>query len=123
MAETLLAGLYAVKRDEDDNLLIFLPQPDGIKDNPVILYDGGEHALFSRNRGQNIVLDYVNPEMRRELSTAAECMVAEVRGQNVADHYRAVVRHVDNIPVDWQKFGLTTWAEKSGNNNVGEEKH
>lgn len=31
MTQTLIAGLYIIKTDEDGKLLIFLPQPEGKK--------------------------------------------------------------------------------------------
>ena len=47
MTQTLIAGLYIIKTDEDGKLLIFLPQPEGKKERPIILYDGGKHACSS----------------------------------------------------------------------------
>jgi hypothetical protein len=110
MAKTVLAGLYIVKQDENGNVMIFLPQPDGTKDEKtIVIYDGKEHALFSRNSEQNIILDYVNPEVREILNDTDELYIVEVEDQDIKDSYKAGVRHVEEIPLKWEEYGLSTW--------------
>lgn len=111
MAKISQAGLYIIKQDEDGNVLIFLPKPEGEKQKPIIIYDGKDHALFVRNAEQSIILDYVNPEVRDVLNKAEAVFIIEVVGQDIADSYESVVRHVDRIPLNWQKYGLKTWEE------------
>ena len=106
MTQTLIAGLYIIKTDEDGKLLIFLPQPEGKKERPIILYDGGKHALLVRNPGQSVILDHISPEIRQTLTNTDNAIIVEVRGQEIADHYETVLRHTEKIPVDWSKYGL-----------------
>ena len=106
MTQTLIAGLYIIKYDEDGKLLIFLPQPEGNKEKPVIMYDGGAHALLVRNRGQKIILDNVSPDIRSDFRSAYKAIVVEVSGSEIVDHYEVLVHHPEKISVNWQLYGL-----------------
>lgn len=109
MATTTTAGFYVIKQDEDGNVLVFLPQPEGEKENPIIIYDGQEHALLVRSKEQNIILDYVNPDIRKELARVLAVTIIEVKGSEIVDNYIAGLRRVDSIPIDWKIYGLETW--------------
>ena len=106
MSQTIAAGLYIIKQDEDGNVMIFLPQPEGNKDNPLIMYDGKMHALLVRNKNQNVILDCIADNMREELLNTDKVWVVEVFGEEIVDSYECGLRKVDKIPVDWSKYGL-----------------
>jgi len=111
MSTTVTAGFYIIKQDEYGNILVFIPAPEGEKNKPVIIYDGKEHALLVRNPEQNIILDYINPDIRAELSGTKEAIVVEVEGESVTDSYELDVRHVEEIPVQWENYGLGKWED------------
>ena len=106
MTQTLIAGLYIIKTDEDGKLLIFLPQPEGKKERPIVLYDGGKHARCVRHPEQHVILDHISSEIRQTLAKTNNAIIVEVRGQEIADHYEAILRHTEKIPVNWSKYGL-----------------
>lgn len=68
--------------------------------NPVVLYDGGEHALLFRNAEDVIVLDYLNPALQTPLFEAKQVEVAEVDPQTHAlgRHYSATVKQIKHLP-------------------------
>ncbi|MDR1693921.1 MAG: hypothetical protein LBR70_01825 [Lactobacillaceae bacterium] len=109
MSSTTKAGFYIIKQDKDGNVLLFLPAYIGEPKEPVILYDGKEHAVFSRNKELSIILDYVNPDIREILSNAGEVIVVEARGQEILSHYTAKIKNIENIPLQWEKYGLSSW--------------
>lgn len=111
MSTTIKAGFYIVKQDENENIILFLPKVFGEKNNPVIIYDGKEHGLLVHNQEKNIILDYLNPDIRDPLSKASELTVVEVEENDAIDAYKVAVRHVESIPVDWKNYGLSSWKE------------
>ena len=106
MSQTIAAGLYIIKRDEEGNMMIFLPQPEGEKDHPLIMYDGGKHALLVRNKSQNVILDCIADSLKQELLNAEKAWVVEIFGNEIVDSYECGLRRVDKIPADWSKYGL-----------------
>lgn len=111
MSNTIKAGFYIIKQDEEGNVLLFLPAFIGNHKNPIIVYDGKDHAVFSRNSELNIILDYINPEIREIFTNAQEVFVVEAEGKNIKESYKSKVKIVDNMPIQWEKYGLKTWNE------------
>lgn len=102
---------YFIAEDESGSLYVYLQAKKDMPHSPKIIYDGYDHALFVRSQNENIILDYVNPEVRDKLRKSREVIVVETVLENIKDAYIADMNIVDKIPLDWSKIGLKTWEE------------
>lgn len=91
---------YCVFPSEEGIFIIAISSRDTDPFNPIILYDGGEHALFYRNGEDVIVLDYLNPKLQEDFFEASEVIIAEVDTQTNAliRHYSAKMRQLRCLP-------------------------
>ena len=80
-------------------------------DEPRVIYDGYDHAIFMRRPEERIILDYIHPEVRDQLRKARRVVMVETILENIKESYYADMQVVDKIPVDWSKIGLKTWEE------------
>ena len=106
---------FVIAEGSEGELYIYIKAKHDAPQHPVIIYDGKDHAVFVRNSEQKIILDYINPQVREKLRKAPMVVMVETILENIKDCYIAEVQKVDNLPVDWQKIGLTTWEEASIN--------
>ena len=113
MSEYVTENDYAFAEGTEGELYIYLSAKTGIAQNPQIIYDGGEHAVFMRSNEQHIILDYINPQIRDKLRKSQTIIIVETNLENINACYSANVKIVDKIPVDWAKIGLKTWEEIS----------
>lgn len=74
----VLEGEYAVLVNDDEEVMISMTSKDAEPENPRIIYDGGDHALYYRSPLETILLDYINPEVREILKNVKTVLVAEV---------------------------------------------
>ena len=102
---------YLIAEDEQGALYIYIQAKHEQPSSPKIIYDGCDHAVFVRSKDENIILDYINPQVRDKLRKSREVIVVETLLENVKDAYIADMNIVDKIPLDWGKIGLTTWEE------------
>lgn len=102
---------FMIAEGAGDRLYIFMKAKKDNPNSPRIIYDGKDHAIFVRNPEQRIILDYIHPEIRDSLRKSIEVMVVETILDNIKDTYPVGMQMVDNIPVDWNKIGLSTWEE------------
>ena len=108
---------YLVAEDESGYLYIYIKAKKDTPSSPKIIYDGCDHAIFVRSQDENIILDYINPQVRDKLRKAREVVVVETLLDNVKDAYIASMNIVDKIPLDWNKIGLKTWEEVAINHS------
>ena len=104
---------FMIAEGEEGEIYFFIGAKKNQPQSPRIVYDGKDHALFRRNEEQNIILDYIHPSVRESLRKANEVVIVEMILENIKDSYIVRLQHVDNIPLDWSKAGLTTWEEAS----------
>lgn len=102
---------YFIAEDESGSLYVYLQAKKDMPAHPRIIYDGYDHAVFIRNPEQNIILDYINPEVRDKLRKSRAVIIVETILENIKDSYIADMNVVDKIPLDWSKIGLKTWEE------------
>lgn len=102
---------YFIAEDESGSLYVYLQAKKDMPHSPKIIYDGYDHALFVRSQHENIILDYVNPEVRDKLRKSQKVIIVETVLENIKDAYIADMNIVDKIPLDWAKIGLKTWEE------------
>jgi len=67
---------------------------------PLLIYAGGDHALLRRNAEDDLVLDYLHPDVRSRLKASKAVIVVErsVPGGGAAVEYQAPVALVGALP-------------------------
>ena len=93
MAEYQIEKKYTIEEDASGSLYFFSAAKKDSPHNP------------------QIILDYINPQVRDKLRKSREVIVVESLIGNIKDSYYTALRIVDKIPLDWAKLGLTTWEE------------
>ena len=111
MSEYTTAKKFVVATDEDNELYIFIEAKKDHPNNPRIIYDGFDHAVFLRTPQEKIILDYINPEIRNELRKSQRIIMVETILENIKESYYVDMQIVDKIPVDWTKIGLKSWDD------------
>lgn len=64
---------------------------------PLLIYAGGEHAVLRRNAEDEVILDYLHPEVRPHLKHSAAVTVVERAGAEERD-YVVPVGLVEALP-------------------------
>ena len=85
----------------DENRLVFaIRARDTEPQLPIILYDGGKHALFYRNKIETIALDYLDDRAKPILSMGQNVAFAEINPdtEKMVRQYPALVKIVDKLP-------------------------
>lgn len=93
-------SFYEVHVNKNNELMISIRARDVLPSSPLILYDGGEHALLYRTPENAVVLDFLHPEVRRLLQKASSVLIAEVKEGKVLREFYAPCRQVKNLPLD-----------------------
>ena len=90
---------FDILRNPVGDLLIVIRARIDSEEKPTIIYDGGEHALLYRNENNTIVLDYIHPMVRENLTKSASVLVVEAQGNAVIREYFVHVKVVKKIPL------------------------
>lgn len=84
-----------------EGVLVFKIKPC-IKEpsNPILLYDGKNHATFYRNSEDVLLLDYINPEIQEEFIKSKEILVIEFDdvSKTVTRDYKALIKPIKKNP-------------------------
>ncbi len=64
-------------------------------DEPRIIYDGYDHAIFMRRPEERIILDYIHPEVRAQLRKAKRVVMVETILENIKESYYADMQMVE----------------------------
>ncbi len=92
---------YVVMTDKENRVIICISQKDLEPEQPMILYDGGPHAMFYRRRGQTVMLDYINQEMQKKVYEANQVIIVELKNPKEATRtYVVPVKKVQKLPMD-----------------------
>lgn len=105
------ANKFIVAEGDGGELYMFIEAKKDHPDEPRIIYDGLDHAIFMRRPEERIILDYIHPEIRDQLRKAKRVVMVETILENIKESYYADMQMVDKIPVDWSKIGLKSWEE------------
>ncbi len=68
-------------------------------EQPRIVYDGNDHALFYRNDKMTILLDYIHPEIREDLKRARGVLVVEIQSESIIREYAAEIKILKEMPL------------------------
>ena len=90
---------YDILKNAAGDLLIIIKARLSSEEKPTILYDGGEHAMLYRNNENTIVLDYINPSIRKNLQEAIKVLVVEAQGSSIIREYFTTVKLTKKMPL------------------------
>ena len=93
-------SFYEVHVNADNELMISIHARDAEPKAPVIIYDGGAHALLYRTPDSAVILDFLHPAVRQYLLDVTAVLMAEVKDGRVVREYTAACRRVKNLPLD-----------------------
>lgn len=92
---------YVVMTDKEDRVIICISEKDMEPENPMILYDGKDHAMFYRRRGQTVMLDYINKDMQKAVYDAAQVFIVELKNPKTASRtYVVPIKKVAKLPLE-----------------------
>ncbi|MBQ8251398.1 MAG: hypothetical protein IJY92_05755 [Alphaproteobacteria bacterium] len=90
---------YDILRNSAGELLFIIRARLTNEEKPTIIYDGGEHAILYRNSNNTIVLDYINPNVRQNLTKSTKVLVVEAQGSSIVREYFSSVKSVEKVPL------------------------
>jgi len=93
-------SFYEIHLNKRGQLMISLRARDSEPSSPVLIYDGGDHALLYRTPESSVLLDFIHPDARAHLARAKSVLIAETRNYRVAREYTAACRFVKSLPID-----------------------
>lgn len=86
----------------DNGMIVFAisAKPGELKD-PKILYDGGDHALLYRSDEDIVVLDFLHPDIKNQMSHTSKALVAEIDYDKAAivSDYVTHINQVFQMPI------------------------
>lgn len=101
---------YKIAETKDGTLLIVITFRGAQPENPVIFYDGGDHALFHRSHEISVILDYIHPAVRKKLTKQKTVTVIEEENDVVMTAYEAPLQMKPMLPI--KKSELETLNEE-----------
>lgn len=93
-------SFYEVHLNKYDELMFSIHAGEEEPSSPVLLYDGGPHALLYRTPQASVLLDFIHPEVRPYLLNAKQVLIAETKDYKVTREYMVSCKHVKNLPID-----------------------
>lgn len=90
---------YDILKNAAGDLLFIIKARLTNEEKPVIVYNGGDHALFYRNKENTIVLDYINPNVRQNLEKAFKVLIVEAQGTSIVREYFSDVKYLKELPL------------------------
>lgn len=93
-------SFYEIHLNKQNEVMISLHAREEEPSSPVLLYDGGEHALLYRTPQSTVLLDFIHPDARQALFNAPSALIAETKNFKVVREYIAVCRQVKSLPLD-----------------------
>ena len=103
------AGSYLIQPTEEGIPVAEIPSVPGMPQDAVVVYDGGEHALFFRNKKEGIILDFLNDLVKEMLMKAETMAICEISAESgaVAPIYRVPIIRSE------EKINIETYRERS----------
>lgn len=93
-------NFYEFHLNKKNELMVSLKSRDDIPVSPLLIYDGGEHALFYRKKDQVILLDFIHPEIRPYLKETKVVLFSETQNYQVIRNYNVPCKMVTSLPID-----------------------
>jgi len=91
---------YDVVENSDGDFMFVLKNRAGSPDNARILYDDGDHAIFYRSELTPVLLDYINPEVKKGLEKVKQVLVVEFaeNQEDIVQEYVVPIKKVKQLP-------------------------
>ncbi len=93
-------SFYEIHLNKHNELMISMHARESEPVSPVLIYDGGNHALLYRTPQSSVLLDFIHPDARLLLSKAKQVLIAETTNYQIKREYTASCKHVKNLPID-----------------------
>ncbi len=92
---------YNIVLSDEGTPVFILPFATKRIKNPIMLYDGGNHATLFRSDEDVVLVDYIPPAIQKILADCSWVVVLEKNkdGADIATDYKAVVKHVKTNPL------------------------
>lgn len=90
-------SVYDILQNNEGEILILLGSYEGAPENPRFVYDGGDKALFYRNKENSIILNDIAKDARKPLKSVDKVIIAEADGDDIKHEYSAPVRLIKDI--------------------------
>ena len=111
-------SFYEVHINKHGELMISIHAREGEPSSPVLIYDGGPHALLYRTPQQVVLLDFLHTEIRTALLQAKRVLVAEAKNYKIVREYEVTCKSVKNMPLD--SMAVQPLAEKDEASRIDE---
>ena len=111
-------SFYEVHLNKNNELMISMRAREEEPQSPVLLYDGGAHALLYRTPQSSVLLDFIHPDARSFLLEASQVLIAETKDYQVTREYMAACKRVKNLPID--EAGVKPLLEKQDAKQIDE---
>jgi hypothetical protein len=105
MNEPKQAKEYTLLKNDQDEILLVLKSIYNTppSEQALVIYDGGDHAIFYRDEKNTIILDYVHPVVRELVMEQKQIYIAELDEEVLKYDYMAKLEVVKKIP-DVEKY-------------------
>ncbi|MDR1694225.1 MAG: hypothetical protein LBR70_03415 [Lactobacillaceae bacterium] len=92
---------FMIAEGSKGQLYVFMEAKGENLEAPHIVYDGKEHAILFMNESSGVILDYINPEVRKKLANSREVVVVETILEDVKKTYYASMKFVKELDFDF----------------------
>ena len=95
---------FMIAEGSRGELYVFMEARKSSAVSPHMIYDGQEHAILLMNDKEGVILDYINPEVRKKLANSREVIVVETLLENIKETYPAEMKFVNKLDYDFSKL-------------------
>lgn len=97
---------YVIMPTTEEELVFAISVKDEDPIDPVLLYDGGEHALLYRSSTDVVILDYLPEKIRERMDNIDKAYIVEIdyRVKKIKQDYEALVELVKEYPLDITQY-------------------
>lgn len=90
-------GRYTIFQNAKGEIMIMMDSHDGGPENPRLIYDGSDTALFYRSQESSIVLRDIDEGAHLPLKSVTEVLLIEVENGDVDREYIVPLRMVKDV--------------------------
>lgn len=90
---------FYILRNAGGDFMILIRARMNDADQPRVVYNGGEHAVLYRNVDSVVVLDFIHPSVREDLSQSEKLLVVETNDGSIIREYESRVTNLAGVPL------------------------
>ena len=93
---------YVILPTTDEELIFAISIKDEDPVDPVLMYDGGDHALLYRSKTDVVILEFLPEKIKERLDGIDKAYIVEIdyRVKKLKQDYEAMVELVKEYPFD-----------------------